>query len=339
MPALPSGYVPLVLLLTACALGRNAPGRFEFRQRHMGVEARVVLYAPDEETAARAARSAFARIAVLDSLLSDYRVDSELNRLSAASGGPPVSVSGELFFVLSRAQELARLSGGAFDVTIGPLVRLWREARRSGVLPSPEAREAAMARTGWRYLRLDSATRSARLLRPGMQLDLGGIAKGYAADEALAALRAEGVESALVELGGDIVAGAPPPGAVAWNVSVYGSEPATPRTRLARAAISTSGDTEQFVEIAGERYSHVVDPASGLGLRSRVLVTVVAPDGMTSDALSTALGVLGPEQGHALLAAHFPGVRASMRRIDGPAAAPSADAERPAPGAPAAGPR
>ena len=280
----------------------------------MGIEARIVLYAPGEEAAARAARAGFARIALLDSLLSDYRVDSELNRLSAASGGPPVRVSEELFFVLSRAQEIARLSDGAFDVTSGPLVRLWREARRTGVLPSPEQRREASARSGWSYLVLDSAARTARLLRPGMQLDLGGIAKGYAADEALAALRAEGVERALVELGGDIVAGAPPPGAGGWRVALFDAAGSAPWPPLAHAALSTSGDTEQFVEIGGVRYSHVVDPATGLGLTGRVAASVLAPDGITADALSTALTVLGVERGEAV-AARFPGARVLVREL------------------------
>jgi thiamine biosynthesis lipoprotein len=305
----------LLVLLAGCALGRAAPRRFEYRQRHMGIEARLVLYAPDEREAADAARAAFGRIARLDSLMSDYRSDSELSRLSARAGGPPVPVSDELFLVLARAQALARLSDGAFDVTVGPLVRLWRQARRTATLPSPAELAEARSRVGWRHLRLDSVARTAHLLRPGMLLDLGGIAKGYAADEALRALRAAGVERALVEMGGDLVAGAPPPGEPGWHVTVSSAAPERAPLPLARRALSTSGDTEQFVEIGGVRYSHVVDPATGLGLRSRVAATVLAPDGITADALSTALTILGPERGEALLA-HFPAVRAYVRRVD-----------------------
>lgn len=303
-----------MLLLAACASMRPAPLRFEYRQQHMGVEARVVLYAASEESATAAARAAFARIAVLDSLLSDYRVDSELSRLSYRAGGAPVPVGPELFLLLARAQEMARITDGAFDVTVGPLVQLWRGARRSGVLPTEAERREALARTGWRNLELDSASRTARLLREGMRLDLGGIAKGYAADEALRVLRAAGVESALVELGGDIVVGAPPPGTRGWRIAVVDPDPAMPVGPLANAAISTSGDAEQFVVVGGERYSHIVDPRTGLGLRDRLAATVVAADGITADALSTALTVLGPEAGRELLARHFPGARASVRR-------------------------
>jgi thiamine biosynthesis lipoprotein len=306
----------LALLGSGCSLAYLEQSPFEFRQRHMGVRARIVVYAPDELTAARAARAAFGRIAALDSVLSDYRPDSELMRLSARAGQGPVPVSRELFEVLSHAQRLARLSGGALDVTSGPLVRQWREARRTGTLPTPEARRAAAARVGWRAVRLDSAAQTVALLLSGIQLDLGAIAKGYAADAAIATLREHGVPRALVELGGDIVVGAPPPGRRGWRVRVADAGARDSSLLLAHAAVSTSGDTQQFVEIDGERYSHVVDPATGLGLRSRVAATVVAPDGVTADGLSTLLTVLGPDAGQALLAAHFPAVRAHIRRVD-----------------------
>lgn len=314
--------VALVPLLAACGLTRaprqpfETPYRFEYRQLHMGVQTRIVLYAGDERTAARAARAAFDRIAALDSSLSDYHADSELTRLAARAGGPPVRVSEELFHVLARAQELARLSDGRFDATAGPLVRLWRHARRTGELPEVAARREAAARVGWRLVRLDSAARTVRLLVPGMQLDLGGIAKGYAAGEAIATMRRFGAPRALVEMGGDIVAGAAPPGRRGWHVRVAHAPPERQTVLLADAAVSTSGDSEQFVEIGGERYSHVVDPGTGLGVRSRAAATVIAPDGITADALSTLLTVLGPELGQAFVAAHFPAATAYVRRLD-----------------------
>ncbi|HEV2129942.1 MAG TPA: FAD:protein FMN transferase, partial [Longimicrobiaceae bacterium] len=280
------------------------------------VQARIVLYAPHEQLATRAAKAAFDRISMLDSIMSDYRPDSELMQLSARAGGPPVPVSRELFQVLSHAQELAHLSRGAFDVTMGPVVRLWRTARRTGALPTLAEREQALARVGWRHLRLDPAAQTVQLLVPGMQLDLGGIAKGYAADEAISTLRAHRVERALVELGGDIVVSGPPPGEEGWQVSVANAEGAAHSLLLAHAALSTSGDTEQFVEIGGQRYSHVVDPATGLGLGTRIAATVIAPDGITADALSTLLSVLGPERGQAFLAAHFPAANAYIRRVE-----------------------
>ncbi len=280
----------------------------------MGVVGRIVLYAAAEDRAVAAAKAAFDRIAALDAVMSDYRPDSELMRLCARAGQGAVTVSPELFEVLAQAQRLAELSDGAFDVTVGPYVRLWREARRARALPPPDRLAEARSRVGWRLLRLDPASRRVELLRAGMQLDLGGIAKGFAADEALAVLSGQGVARALVELGGDIAVSGPPPGARGWAVGLGQAVAGVETIELSHQAISTSGDAEQFVEIGGERYSHVVDPATGLGLRSRVAATVTAREAIVTDGLSTLLGVLGPERGQAFLATHQPGAKAWIRR-------------------------
>jgi thiamine biosynthesis lipoprotein len=282
----------------------------------MGVDARLVVYAPDRPAAEDACAAAFARIAALDSMMSDYRHDSELNRLSARAGGPPTRVSPELFLVLRRAQDVARNSRGAFDVTVGPMVALWRQARKTGVLPAPAAIERARRRVGWRKLRLDERARTVRLATPGMKLDLGGIAKGYADDEAQRVLRQHGITRALVEMGGDIVVSGPPPGKAGWTIRVpsAGSDPGPVDMRFAHRAISTSGDTEQFVIIGGRHYSHVINPRTGQALTNRVQVTVTAPDGLTSDPLSTALCVLAGKDRKLLRA--YPGTTAYVRVLD-----------------------
>lgn len=322
-------FVVTVAVLVLPAFAHSQLQRFEYAEMHMGVRTRIALYAPDTMTAQRAARAAFQRVALLDSLMSDYRSDSELARLSLATGGAPINISKESFYVMSYAQELARLSGGAFDITAGPLVRLWRSARRDQTLPSQQERGRALSSSGWRHLQLDSVAQTAQLLRPGMQLDLGGIAKGYAADQALSELRAHGVERALVEMGGDIVASGPPPGKRGWRVRAANAPRGKRSLLLAQAAISTSGDTEQFAEIRGIRYSHVVDPTTGMPLTSRVAATVIGPNGITSDALSTLLAVLGPERGRAFVAAHFPGVTAYIRRAGKATATGSSASSRP----------
>jgi len=203
----------LALFLMAASPAAAPPSaalhRFTYTQYHMGVGARLVVYAPDLQAAEGACEAAFARIAALDTIMSDYRRDSELNRLCAAAGGPPVRVSPDLFLVLRRAQEIASRSGGAFDVTAGPLIALWRKARKELRLPDPAGIEAARRRVGWRNLTLDEDARAVRLAIPAMRLDLGGIAKGYAADEAQQVLRRHGITRALAELGGDIVVSAP----------------------------------------------------------------------------------------------------------------------------------
>ncbi len=290
-----------------------APERYQYTEVHMGVQTRVVLWAEGPAVAESAARAAFNRIEQLDSAMSDYRVDSELNRLSAKAGGPAMKISRDLFAVLALSCDLARRSSGAFDPTVGPLVRLWRTARRSGRLPEAAALKAARAASGWRMMILDAHARTARLARPGMKLDLGGIAKGYACQKAVQAVAQQGVRSCLVEMGGDVALGAAPPGERGWRVEIPNAPEPQRMQMLSNCAVPTSGDTEQYVEIGGKRYSHIVDPRTGTGLTSRIAVTVIAPDGGLSDSLSTAVSVLGEAQGRKLCT-QFKGVRLFLTR-------------------------
>ena len=255
----------------------------------MGLPVRIRLYSSSEEAAGTAVAAAFARIAALDQMMSDYRPDSELRRLGS-SWSP---VSRELFAVLERAIEIADATGGAFDPTVGPLVALWREARHSRRLPDATALDAAKRFVGWRLVELDRARPAVRLAREGVRLDLGGIAKGYIIQQALQAMIPFGVTRALVEAGGDIVVGDAPPGRDGWSIDVTGSEAefVARAARLTNAALATSGPTAQFVEIDGVRYSHVVDPRTGLGLTNQVTARVIAANGATADALATALTV------------------------------------------------
>lgn len=286
-------------LVALISLGQqvDAQGRHEFTAVHMGVQVRIVLFASSDTAARKAARAAFDRIAELDDKMSDYRPQSEVRMLSHRPGDWQ-PVSRDLLAVLARAQDVSRQSGGAFDVTVGPLVQLWRASRRAGRLPEPEALARARSRSGAALLEVDSARAMVRLSVSDMQLDLGGIAKGYILQEALAVLRAHHIASALVEAGGDLAVGDAPPGLAGWSVSVAGADTAVLRraSALTNAAVATSGGSEQFVEIGGVRYSHVIDPRTGLGVTGRHLVTVIAHDGALADAAATALNVLGPER-------------------------------------------
>lgn len=315
------GALPLLgaigALLIAAEPNATASERFEFTQVEMVVPIKIVLYAPDEEQAEEAAQAAFARILQLNGIMSDYDQNSELRRLGETSGhGKAVPVSPELWQVLSHAQTLSARSQGAFDVTVGPMVQLWRRARRQRELPSDERMTAARPLVGYRLLRLDPQHRAVELLEPGMRLDLGGIAKGYAADEALEVLAKRGIRSALIDAGGDVVLGDAPPGKPGWRIGVARLEVDGPPSHvlvLSRAAIATSGDRWQYVEIGGTRYSHLVDPRTGLGLTDHSSVTVVAPDGITADGLASAVSVLGPEEGLKLIE-DTPGVEALIVR-------------------------
>ena len=292
----------------------EAQQRFEFSELHMGVEVRMVLYAQAEAQARGAARAGFDRIAALEDKMSDYRAKSEI-RLLERRTREWVSVSEPLFTVLELSIEVASATGGAFDPTVGPVVVLWREARRLKRLPDPAKLEAARALVGWRRIELDSANRRVRLARRGMHIDLGGIAKGYAVQQAVFALRDHGVASALVEAGGDIAVTDAPPGQAGWRIATEHADSAV-RARaaaLTNAAISTSGPSAQFVEFDGRRYSHVVDPRTGIALTSATQATVIAANGAVADALSTALTVLDARAARRVMA-RYPGVLASVDR-------------------------
>ena len=271
----------------------------------MGTQFNIILYARDANTATRVSNAAFSRIEQLDAIMSDYRATSELMMLCGRSGGEWVKVSAPLFDILARSQELSMVTDGAFDVTVGPVVRLWRRARRTGEMPDQGSLAKAMQLVGYRKLELDKKTRSVRLAKSGMLLDLGGIAKGYAADEAIAVLKQNGIRSALVAAGGDVVVSGPPPGARRWVIGIAPidrtNEPPKDYLYLSNAAVSTSGDSEQYVEIGELRYSHIVDPRTGLGLTNRICVTVVSRSGTVSDSVATAASVLGSERGFRLI--------------------------------------
>lgn len=240
----------------------------------MGTLVGITLYARTPAEAKNAFQKAYARLAQLNKILSDYDPASELNRISTT----PTKVSPELYTVLQFARQLSQDSGGAFDPTIGPLTRLWR--RRAPL--TPEAR----ALVNWHDLILANGT--AALARPGMQLDLGAIGKGFAADELRKTLKSLGLGKILIAASGDIVCGDAPPHEPGWKVQAAGR----PRI-LKHAAVSTSGDTTQFFVKDGRRYSHILDPRTGASLTDVIEIAVVAPNGMTADALATTARVLG----------------------------------------------
>jgi FAD:protein FMN transferase len=235
-------------------------------------------------------------------------LDSELSQLSRSSGqGKVVRVSDDLWRVLDRAQRLAEETEGAFDITVGPYVNVWRRARRDREMPPPERLKRAGASVGWHHIRLNPEAQTVELLLPDMRLDLGGIAKGYAIDEAMRTLERHGIQSAMIIGGGDMAVSGPPPGRAGWRIEIAPLDiPEAPPARyalLTHRALATSGDVFQHLEIDGRRYSHIVDPRTGLGLTDQSLVTVIASDAFTADSLATAASVLGPSRGLSLLTA------------------------------------
>jgi thiamine biosynthesis lipoprotein len=319
---LPNLAIGLILILLPCDLFARGPQlkRYEYSLPRMGTIFRIELYSADDRAAAKAAEAAFARAEELEQIMSDYREDSELMRLAREGASTPFPVSDDLYDVLAKSIRISELSRGAFDVTVGPLVELWRKARRTGRFPDASELAQAKALVDYRNIGLDSERRTAFLKRAGMKLDLGAIGKGYAADQMLALLQSRGFRQAMVVAGGEVAAGAPPPGEAGWRVALdtpdtgAGNPPCT--LLLHDAAVSTSGDSKQYVEVNGKRYSHVIDPSTGLGLEGAASTTVIARDAATSDALGTALSVMPVGDG-IRLAESLPGVAAYMVRQAG----------------------
>ena len=271
----------------------------------MGTLFRIKLYAAGAQQAQTAFHAAFDRIAALDRTLSDYKPDSELNRLTREAVGRPVPVSNDLLRVLIAAQKLSEKTDGAFDITVGTLTHLWRDARKANRMPDSTSITAAKEKCGFRKLHIDAARNAVELDDPGMQLDAGAIAKGDAADQALVVLSRQGIASALVAASGDLAFSDPPPGETGWRIGLDSFD--TPQANfsrvlvLANGAVSTSGPSEQHFDWGGKRYSHIIDPVSGMGLTGEITVSVVARRGIDADSFATALSVLGPKRGIAFI--------------------------------------
>ncbi|WP_229370043.1 FAD:protein FMN transferase [Fibrivirga algicola] len=305
---------------------------YSFRRGLMGTTFIVTLYAPDSLTAQRAYKAVSARMDTLNQIMSDYLDGSELNLLSETSGqGRWVHVSPTLFDVLMKAKTIARQSGGRYDPTIGPLSQLWRRAvrqRTRGEFAFPDANQRRKARraVSWRYIELDPGSQSVRLRKSGMRLDLGGIGQGFAIDEAQKVLHQHGIYVFLLDIGGDILVGDPPPTQPeGWRIGLpKGSHADAGHARaeadsviyLKNAAITTSGDTERHLDINGRRYSHIMNPKTGLGLRHFVQATVQAPTGTYADALTKVFSVARPGQ-RKRLQRTFPEARVWIREKKG----------------------
>lgn len=295
---------PWVLRLLAAALlslpsarAQDAgPALVRFDQEHpaMGTLFRISCYAPDSTAALLAVSAAFARIDSLEGRLSDYRADSEVSRLSALAGTKTKMTVGEdLRTVLEYAREVSERSDGAFDVTAGALTKLWRKAFRQQQVPDSADLAAARATVGYKYL-VPEKNQAYSLRRAGARIDLGGIAKGYAVDEAMRVLQQAGIRSALVDGGGDLLAADPPPGTMGWLIEkpvLRNDTVATEKIPLKNFAIATSGDTYRFLDADDARYSHIIDPRTGTSRKSRQLVVVKAPSCMMADAWATAMSV------------------------------------------------
>lgn len=296
--------VSLGLLRVALAQPVAAPAgeKLAFRARSMGTVVDLTVWTADQAAAEAASRAAFAELERIDRLMSHWIPTSDVERINAAAGGPPVAIGEETFHLLEVAQQVARRSGGVFDVTVGGLRGLWKFDHQSndGSVPTAAEVRARLGLIGWQRLALDKGKRTAQLRRAGMAITLGGIAKGYAVDRAVAILHQRGLRDFILQAGGDLYVSGQK-GGTPWRVGIR--DPRGPRdapfalTELRDRSFSTSGDYERALVIDGVRYHHILDPRSGMPAMASRSVTVLAKDALTADAWSKVLFILGPGKG------------------------------------------
>lgn len=280
-----------------------------FSESHeaMGTKFTIYLYAPDQATAIAAFNASFDEIDRLEEELSNYRDTSELSRINREAGLHDVTTDPEVFTFLQTSLNFWRRSDGAFDITVGPLMRAWGFFRGQGRYPTGDQLAEARGRVGWQHVKLDSATRTVRFDQKGIELDPGGIGKGFAVDRVVVILRDAGIAAALIDAGGStLYALGAPPGKSGWTVRV--PNPANKHVTLSSVSLrdtslSTSGNYEKFFRLAGHVYCHIMDPRSGEPVQGMLQTSVIAPDATTTDALSTSIFVLGPRASEKLLRA------------------------------------
>ena len=293
--------------------GCGTPGRpgLELVRRSeplLGTFVTITVYAPTRAQGILASSAAFDAFRRVDALMSVHRPDSELSRLNARAALEPVAASPDLFRVIAKAQEIAELTGGSFDITIRPLADLWGFIWREYRLPDDEELKAVLPRVNYRLVELNPEKRMVRFCEPGVSLDLGGIAKGYAVDCAIEELRSLGIARAMVKAGGDLRVIGAPPGRTNWIVQLEDPRKEGRRVKvpLRDAALSTSGNYENFFELNGVRYSHILNPRTGRPAQGIAACTVIAPTCMESDAMATAWFVFGVEKSLAKFGGRFP---------------------------------
>ena len=289
----------LFIIIFICIVFASAAQqkRFSFTQPKMGSPFTIIFYAGDSVQAELLSKKCFNLVDSFVLIFSDYIDSSELSRLSATSGKDSVvNISPAMFDILSQSKLAFEKSGGAFDITIGPLSKFWRKLRKQKQFPSAEAVQAAKKLIGFDKIILDTIHKKAMLTQQGMQLDLGGIAQGYIAQKVIDFLSAQQINQALVNVSGDIVMSNAPPGSAGWNVGVNvpeSTDDLLPRTLLMQnKAVTTSGDAYQFMEHNGKKYSHIIDPRTGYGVTSQRNVTAIANDGTTADWMATACSIV-----------------------------------------------
>lgn len=293
-------YNWVIFLLLINTVTPKAQERFEFNHVKMGTQFRLIIYETNPAKAQYIANQCFNRINQLNTILSDYEATSEISQLSATAGsGKKIKVSPELWVILKQSNFYAKKSDGAFDITIGPLSKLWRSMFRKQEIFNGVKINTAKEKIGFRKIKFHPIAKKIQLTQKGMRLDAGGIAKGFTVDEVVKMLQKNGITQFLVDGGGDIYVGNPPPDQLGWQIKISIENSAKQTEEkilyLKNTAIASSGDTYRFLEWKGKRYSHIIDPRTGYGVIDKKIVTVQAKTCMQADAIASTLSVLNKE--------------------------------------------
>ena len=295
----------LLIIYSHAKAQTRAQQLFSDSRPAMGTTFTIYLYSSDREKATAAFDAAFDEVERIEEALSNYRATSELSRINRLAADQPVTTDPEVFHLLQTSFDYSRRSDGAFDITVGPLMRAWGFFRAGGHYPSAAELSKARASIGWTKVALDPARRTVKFLIPGMELDPGGIGKGYAVDQVVRVLREAGISVALIDAGSStLYALGAPPGKNGWKVLVPrpgDRAHSISEVFLRDTSLSTSGSYEKFFRLDGHTYCHIMDPRTGGPVQGMLQTTVIAATGTDSDALSTAMFVMGPTAGGKLL--------------------------------------
>jgi len=299
--------VGICLIIAIYLVGRRSqPVQMDGGYREvMGTFARIVVVADKAQQARNCIEAGFAELRRIDALMSDYKADSELSKVNRSAFRGPVKVSDELFGLLQKSVEFSRLSNGAFDITVGPLVDLWRKAGEVNAMPDENELAEAKSRVDYEKLILDANEQTVRFAVDGMRLDLGGIAKGYSVDKAVSVMKQKGAIAGMVDSGGNIYCFGKPADKNVWLIGIQdprleNNEPLMV-LKLKDMAVATSGDYRRFVMVGGKKVSHIIDTNTATGAHKLAGDTVIAKTAVDADAISTVVNVLGAEKGLTLI--------------------------------------
>ena len=304
----PVSLIVLLAVLAGAARAADAPVRYEASHEAMGTTYFVVAYGRDQTFLSEVVTEVFAEIDELDAQMSNYKPESELSAINRDAPQHDVTVSPQLFGLLQYSLNASQASGGDFDITVGPLMKLWGFFRGQGRLPTAVEIAQVQRKIGYQHVHMDAARRTIRFDATGMEFDLGGIAKGYAVDQAAEIMRTAGVTAALISSGtSSIYALGSPPGEHGWKITVrdpFHADKAADVFRLQNFALSTSGNYEKFFKINGKIYCHIMDPHTGWPVQDMLSTVAAVPTGIETEALTKIFFVGGLEKSRQYLATH-----------------------------------